>query len=118
MPEPLHDPHAPLDPTRVTSQPALTTSTGRIWLIVGGLFAAISAAVLFFLLPFTPHGLAAVALIVIVLLYASMVITQLVTRRGRPRLGILAALMILMAVTALAAVLVLAASQTTPGAIS
>ena len=49
------------DPTKVTNQPSLTTSTGRIWLVVGGLFALIAAVMLFFLMPFAPHGLAAVA---------------------------------------------------------
>ena len=101
------------DPTKVSNQPSLTTSTGRIWLVVGGLFALIALVMLFFLLPFTPHGLAAGAMAAVVLLYAAMIVTQLLTRRGRPRLGILAALMITMAVVSLGAVLVLAASQTT-----
>lgn len=113
MPEPSPGPDPDLDPTRVTSQPSLTTSTGRIWLVVGGLFALIAAVVLVFLLSFPPAGLAATALALVVLLYAAMVITQLVTRRGRPRLGILAALMIAMALVSLGSVLVLAATQTT-----
>lgn len=102
----------PPDPTRVTNQPSLTTSTGRTWLVVGGLFALIAIVMLFFLLNFDPPGLAAAALGAIVLLYAAMVITQLVARRGRPRLVILAALMIVMALVSLASVFVLAASQT------
>ncbi|RFA17447.1 hypothetical protein B7R22_00105 [Subtercola boreus] len=113
MTNPGSDRPPDLDPTKVTSQPSLTTSTGRIWLVVGGLFALIAAVMLFALMSFAPHGLAAVALVIVVLLYVAMVITQLLTRRGRPRLGILAALMILMALVALGSVLVLAASQTT-----
>ncbi|WP_136640981.1 hypothetical protein [Subtercola vilae] len=101
----------PLDPTKVTNQPSLTTSTGRMWLIVGGLFALIAAAVLIWVLPFEPHGLAAIALAVVVLLYAGMVITQLVTRRGRLRLGILAALMLTIAAVALVTLLIIAANQ-------
>ncbi|RFA17182.1 hypothetical protein B7R21_00100 [Subtercola boreus] len=112
MTNPGSDRPSDLDPTRVRSQPSLTTSTGRIWLVVGGLFALIAAVMLFALMSFAPQGLAAVALVVVVLLYVSMVITQLLTRRGRVRLGILAALMILMALVALGSVLVLAASQT------
>lgn len=34
------------DPTRVTAQPALTTSDGREWLLVGTALAAVSLAVL------------------------------------------------------------------------
>ncbi|GGF27502.1 hypothetical protein [Subtercola lobariae] len=99
------------DPTKVRNQPSLTTSTGRVWLIMGGLFALIAAVVLFFLLPFSPHGLAAVALAVVVLLYAAMVITQLLTRRGRARLGVLAVLMLSIAAVALVSILIIAASQ-------
>ncbi|MDF2444233.1 MAG: hypothetical protein JWR01_2436, partial [Subtercola sp.] len=110
---PAPDDFTDLDPTKETSQPSLTTSTGPIRLVFGGLFAANAAVKLVFLMPFAPHGLAAAALIVVVLLYVAMVVTQLLTRRGRPRLGILAALMILMALVALGSVLVLAATQTT-----
>ena len=99
------------DPTKVTNQPALTTSTGRIWLIMGGLFTLIAAIVLFFLIPLSPHGLAAITLAVVVLLYAAMVITQLLTRRGRARLGVLAALMLSIAAVALVSILIIAASQ-------
>ncbi|MCU1481431.1 MAG: hypothetical protein JWQ19_2217 [Subtercola sp.] len=100
-----------LDPTKVTNQPALTSSTGRIWLIVGGLFALIAAGVLIWLLPLPPHGLAGAALAVVVLLYAAMVVTQLLTRRGRARLGVLAVLMLSIAAVALVSILIIAASQ-------
>ncbi|MEF2978293.1 hypothetical protein [Subtercola sp. YIM 133946] len=102
------------DPTKVTNQPALTTSTGRIWLVMGGLFALISAIVLFFLLPLAPHGLAAVALAVVLLLYVAMVVTQLLTRRGRARLGVLAALMLTIAAVALVSILIIATAQISP----
>lgn len=99
------------DPTKVTNQPSLTTSTGRIWLVVGGLFAAVAAATEFSLLSFPPPGFAAGALIAVVLLYVAMIVTQLVTQRGRLRLGMLAGLMITMAVVSLLSVVVIAASQ-------
>ncbi|HEV7956100.1 MAG TPA: hypothetical protein VGP10_02965, partial [Marisediminicola sp.] len=38
------DPRA--DPTKIRNQPALTTSTGLGWLIVGGLLAATGIAIL------------------------------------------------------------------------
>lgn len=99
------------DPTKATNQPALTTSTGRIWLVMGGLFALIAAVVLVFLLPLAPHGLAAAALGVVVLLYVAMIVTQLLTRRGRARLGVLAVLMLAIAAVALVSILVIATSQ-------
>ena len=34
------------DPTKVTSQPALTSSSGRVWLIVGAALTAICFAAL------------------------------------------------------------------------
>ncbi|GAA0997217.1 hypothetical protein [Subtercola frigoramans] len=99
------------DPTKVTNQPSLTTSTGRIWLVLGGLFAGIAGVMLFSLRSFSPPGLALWALVAVVLLYVGMIIVQLVTQRGRFRLGMLAGLMIVMAVVSLLSVVVIAASQ-------
>jgi hypothetical protein len=96
------------DPTLVRNQPALTTSTGRSWLIVGGLFTAISLAVLIALIDFAPHGLALAAAITIGLLYLGMVAARLAVKPGRTRLGLMAAGMIAIAVVALGAVLVIA----------
>lgn len=98
------------DPTLVRNQPALTTSTGKEWLIVGGLFAAIAIAVLVVLESY-------VAAIVVGALYLAMIATQL--KAPKHKLRLLAAEMLLMAAVALGAVLIVAASaswQASPAA--
>ena len=89
-----------VDPTRIREQPSLTTSTGAIWLIVGGLFTAIALAVLVPMSSLPPTGLALIAAIVIAALYAAMVVVRLVVPAGRRRLGMLAAGMLLIAAIA------------------
>lgn len=104
------------DPTALREQPALTSSTGAIWLIVGGLFVAVSLGVL---IPMStlPNGtVAVVAAILIALLYAGMLITKFATPPGRRRLGALATGMLLIAAIALGAVLVVATGAWNAGA--
>ena len=99
------------DPTRMRDQPALTTSSGAIWLVVGGLLAAISLGVLV-PMTFLPagSGIAVAGAIAVVVLYAAMVVVRLVVS-GRRRLQLLAAAMIVMAVVALIAVWLVADAQ-------
>jgi len=96
------------DPTRVTNQRALSTSSGSIWLVVGGIFAAICVAVLATLLWRSPPGLALAGAIAVAVLYAAMVVVKLTVRRDRLRLGVLASLMGAIAVVALACVVTVA----------
>ena len=84
--------------TRVRDQPSLTTSTGKSWLILGGLLAAIAIAVLIPLLSQEPAGLALFGICASVALYAAMIVVRLNVRPGRGMLGWLAALMIAIAV--------------------
>lgn len=93
------------DPTRIRSQPALTTSSGRIWLVVGGIFAAISLVVLIPMTPMPPPGVALTAACLVVALYAAMIVTRLIVDRQRLRLGLLAIWMLTMAAVALGATL-------------
>lgn len=98
------------DPTAIREQPALTTSTGAIWLIVGGLFVAIALGVL---IPMTtlPSGIVAlVASTVVALLYLGMLVARFAIPPGRRRLGVLATAMLLIAAVTLGAVLIVAAS--------
>ena len=88
---------AQFDPTLIRNQPSLTTSTGLIWLVVGGLFAAISIVVLAFLLDLQPAGLALGGIIVTVALYLAMILVRVLVSRPRVRLGLLATVMLLMA---------------------
>ncbi|HAM27972.1 MAG TPA: hypothetical protein DCP11_15085 [Microbacteriaceae bacterium] len=94
------------DPTKVTNQPSLTTSSGRVWLIVGGLFAAIALAVLIPMLTLGSPGVALFGIVAVSGLYLAMIVARLVTPRGRLRLGLMAAFMILMALVSLACILV------------
>ena len=100
----------PHDPTRLTEQPSLTFSTGRIWLVVGGLFTAIALAVLIAqaVLDLPPHGIPLAAAIVVALLYAGMIVVRLVVpvTRLRRRLGLLAIGMLAIAAVSLTAVLI------------
>jgi hypothetical protein len=84
--------------TRVRDQPSLTTSSGKSWLILGGLLAAIAIAVLVPLLSAAPAGLALFGICASVALYAAMIVVRLNVRPGRGMLGWLAALMIAIAV--------------------
>jgi hypothetical protein len=99
------------DPTKVTNQPSLTTSSGTVWLVTGGLMAAICVALLAAMLPLQPPGVAFWGLIAVVVLYAGMLETRLLARAGRVRLTLLAVLFGLIAATGLGCVLVIGVSQ-------
>ena len=100
------------DENRVTQQPALTTSTGREWLILGALLAAVSLAVLLPLsgmrvdLPLGGAGL-------VLLLLIGMGVARVALPHRRARLVTLAVLFGLMALVALGSVLVAAATALT-----
>lgn len=94
------------DPTWIRNQPSLTTSSGTIWLVVGGLFAAIAFALLVAMGSLHPLGYWAAA--IVALLYAGMLVVRAWVGRQRLRLGLLAALMLTIAAVALGAVLFIA----------
>lgn len=96
------------DPTRIRNQPSLTTSTGRIWLIVGGLFALISLAVLIPMTALEPEGVALTAIVCDVVLYLAMVAARVFCAPGRARLAVMAFAMIALAAISLVAVLIVA----------
>ncbi|TXK16337.1 hypothetical protein [Homoserinibacter sp. GY 40078] len=100
----------PLDPARVRDQPALTTSRGTGWLVMGGLLSVVSlgALVPMAVMRMPPTGIAATAVFVIVSLTASMVIVRFATPPGRLRIGLLALEMSGIAFVALLAVVVVA----------
>jgi hypothetical protein len=98
----------PRDPTRIREQPSLTTSSGAIWLIVGGLFTAISLGVLIPMTALEPEGVAFAAALAIGLLYLAMVVVRVAVPPGRRRLGMLAKGMLSIAAIALTAVLIVA----------
>lgn len=96
-----------LDPTKMANQPALRTSNGLVWLVMGGLFAAASL-VPFAALAFAGDGRSrAVALTagaIVIVLYAAMLAVRFAVRPRRARLLALAACMLTMAAVALVAV--------------
>jgi hypothetical protein len=98
------------DPTRLTNQPSLTTSSGRIWLIVGGLVTGVAIGVLTPMLAFPPPGVALVAIILDVALYLAMIIARVTAPPGRPRLAVMAIALLAIAAVSLAAVITIAFS--------
>jgi len=99
------------DPTRMANQPALRTSAGRIWIVVGGLFAAICLVPLALLAVVDPRRSAPVAwitAIIIIVLYAATVASRWLVHDREPRLRIMAALMLAMAAVALIGLMVCA----------
>jgi len=103
-------PERPLDPTRLRDQPALTSSQGRSWLILGGLLSLISLGVLVPMaaMNMDPTGVPLTAAIVIVALYLGMIIVRFATPPGRLRLGLLAIDMLAIAFVAVLAVVLVA----------
>ncbi|WP_243064547.1 hypothetical protein [Humibacter sp. RRB41] len=76
------------DPTLVRNQPALRTSHGRIWLVVGGIFAVICVAVLL-LQARNDVAWAVIGAVVVVALYCAMIVARFMVPPAR-RLVILA----------------------------
>ena len=88
------------DPTRVRNQSSLTSSSGAIWLVVGGILAAICVAVL--LLETRVDALLAISgAVIVAALYVAMVIVRLAVHAQRRRLGWLAVLLLVLVVVTL-----------------
>ncbi|MCU1526061.1 MAG: hypothetical protein JWO18_2955 [Microbacteriaceae bacterium] len=100
-----------IDPTRVRDQPSLRTSAGRIWLIMGGLFAVVALAILIPMLWLRASGVATAGIVAVVTLYVVMIVVRFSVGNRRHRLGLLAACMITMAVVALVCVGVVTAVE-------
>lgn len=99
----------PQDPTKVTQQAALTTSTGRVWMIVGTLVAIICAGVLIMLIPIRAD-IAMPSAIIVVALYVAMWVVRISVKPQRPRLLTLAILFGAILVVTLTSVLFINAS--------
>jgi hypothetical protein len=96
------------DPTLMRNQPALRTSSGRIWLVVGALMAAICVVSLLLQLrnnvPLTVLGV-----LVVALLYLAMLVLRFVTAQP-PRLVLLACFFAAMPVWTIAWLFVIVAN--------
>lgn len=101
------------DSTLVRNQPALQTSSGAIWLVVGALFVAVS--LIPFILIIVDGGpaviTASVASGIMLVLYLSMLIIRFATGPGRRRLRGLAACLLAIAVVGLGGMLLVVALQ-------
>jgi len=92
------------DPTLVTSQPALRTSSGAIWIIVGALFTAVCLIPLTAILAAGGAAgiVAAVTAGLLVAGLVAMVVVRVTAPDGPPRLKALAACLLGIALVALA----------------
>jgi len=95
-------------------QPALTTSQGRSWLILGGLLTLVSLGVIvpMAVLRMPPSGVAATSAVVVSVLYLCMIIVRFATPPSRLRLALLALDMLAIAFVALLTVLLVAERTT------
>jgi hypothetical protein len=93
---------------RVRDQPSLTTSSGRSWLLLGGILALIAVVTLIAMFGSPPAGVALIGICAIVALYAAMVIVRVNLHPGRGMLGWLATIMIAIAVVGLVCVGIIA----------
>lgn len=91
------------DPTRMRDQPALRTSTGTEWLVIGLVLAGISVAVLLF----QDHATSDVVAAFVVALYVAMLVVRVTVRPRRPRVTALAVLLALIPVVTIAELLAL-----------
>ncbi len=96
------------DSTRMSNQPALRTSRGAIWLVVGGILAAIALTEFILLLGGATTVLPVVGIVVVGVLYLAMIVSTLAIPASPVRLRVLAGLMIAIAVVALVLLAIIA----------
>lgn len=77
------------DPTRVRNQPALTTSSGSIWIVLGAILTVVCVGVLLALVPLNP-AVAWIGLVLAALLFVALVVARFTTSAGRRRLVVMA----------------------------
>ena len=99
------------DSGRVTQQAALTTSSGRSWLVVGGILTALSAGFLFWMRELDPPGVATAGIVAVLALYLGMVAVRFGVGRLRLRLGLLAALTVAICITFVICALVISSTE-------
>lgn len=106
-----------LDPTLMRNQPALRTSNGNVWVLMGGLFAAASLIPLVMFMirgNEASKGAAIVVAVIVVALYGAILIARFAIEPGLVRLRTMAASMLTMAAVALVGVWVSALLANAP----
>lgn len=94
----------PEDPTKMRNQPALTTSHGLEWLVIGAISAVICIVVLLFQLPSAAAVTGAVSVFVI---FMGMLVVRFGIARLKLRLRLLAVLLGLMLLVTLVDLIVI-----------
>lgn len=84
---------------KVTRQEALTSDSGRTWLIVGAIIATLCLVMLWFMREMPPTGAATTGMVSIIVAYSAMIAIRFGIRRDRARLVLLATLTIAIPVT-------------------
>lgn len=80
-------------------QPALTTASGNMWLLVAGIIGALSLVFLWFMRELEPLGASVTGMVIIIVAYLAMVAVRYGVRAPRVRLWSLAILTIGISVT-------------------
>jgi Flp pilus assembly protein TadB len=101
------------DKTRVTAQPALTVSSGREWVVLGGVLAAVSLGVL---IPLSGLHLdvALIGACLVLALYIALIVVRLAVPRRQRRVYTMASLFGGMAIVALICTAIAAAQAWGP----
>ncbi len=84
---------------KVTKQPALTTASGAIWLVVGGIISLLCLVLLWLMRGLEPIGAATTGIVIIVVAYLAMIAVRYGVSSLRVRLWTLAALTIGITIT-------------------
>jgi hypothetical protein len=84
---------------KVTKQPALTTASGGIWLVVAGIIALLSLVLLWLMRDLEPLGASVTGMVIIVVAYLAMLAVRYGVQAPRVRLWSLAFLTIGISIT-------------------
>lgn len=95
----------------MANQPALRTSSGAIWLVIGAVLTGVCLVVLLALIPLG-YPAATVGAVLVAVLYATMIVVRFAVNRPVARLRTLAVLFGLIALVGLLAVLISAYAGT------
>ncbi|PZF56219.1 hypothetical protein DEI92_15120 [Curtobacterium sp. MCBD17_034] len=98
------------DPTLVRNQPALTTSDGTIWVVVGAITAIVVGLVMWLMGLLVP-AVGWTGLVLVLALFVAMLVVRFAVRHVRHRLATLAALEGAMVLVGLVVVLVVLVGQ-------
>lgn len=100
--------------TKMINQPALQTSSGLIWIVMGGLFAAVVVTMFIFMtINFSgvAQAIAISSIVTVILIYSILVVARFAVAPGPVRLRVLGGCMLTMAAYSLVATLLITWTQ-------